>query len=162
MGKDNSLVARVKYCDVSSGFTLIETLVAVAIVAAAFSFGYASFREFSRRQYLESCVRSVKGDLRLAQEQALAGKKACAGTLSSVNFDWVSSTSYKIIGECTLPTSSFEIKTVNLPANISHSLSIDPIKFKVLGQGVETGSTITVTYGVINKTIIVTNTGEIR
>jgi len=168
MGKDNSPISRIKFRDIPPGFTLIETLVAVAIVAAAFSFGYASFREFSRRQYLESSIRSVRGDLRLAQEQALSGKKNCADTLSSVtsvNFDWVSPKSYKIIGECISPTfdiSTFEIKTVTLPANISHSLSIDPIKFKVLGQGVETQSVITVTYGVINKTITVTKTGEIR
>jgi hypothetical protein len=54
------------------------------------------------------------------------------------------------------------IKTVTLPANVSHSLTVNPIRFKVLGQGVAAESVIYVTYAGNTKTITVTKTGEIK
>ena len=58
-----------------SGFTLIEILVSMTIIGFLFSFGYASFRDFSRRQALAGVVKQVQGDLRLAQQKALSGEK---------------------------------------------------------------------------------------
>ena len=83
-----------------AGYTLIEILVSLPIVGLIFGIGYVNFRDFSRRQALAGVARMVKGDLRLAQEQALAGKKPThafcnpSNQLDGFNFRVVSSQSY--------------------------------------------------------------------
>jgi prepilin-type N-terminal cleavage/methylation domain-containing protein len=157
----------------SSGYTLIEILVGLTIIGLIFSFGFVNFREFSRRQEVISIARSLKGDLRLAQEQALAGKKPegaeCGGTntLSGYHFEVTSATNYVIEAECSNQTR--ETKNVTIPSDLSLSVpSTNPIIFKVLGQGTnilagtEVSITITQT-GTNNSTaIIVTSGGEIK
>ena len=64
-----------KYIGIKSGFTLIELMVVMLIMSLLFGLGFANFRDFQRRQILEGAVRAVKGDLRYAQELALAGRK---------------------------------------------------------------------------------------
>ena len=54
------------------GYTLIEILVGLTIIGIIFGVGFASFREFSRRQSLAGGVKTLVGDLRLAQEQAIS------------------------------------------------------------------------------------------
>lgn len=56
------------------GYTLIELLLVMVIIAIVFSFGTANYKNFQKRQALEAATRNVMGDLRLAQEFALAGK----------------------------------------------------------------------------------------
>ena len=153
------------------GYTLIEILVGLTIVGLIFGFGYANFRDFARRQSLVSATRKVKADLRLAQEQALAGKKpndpACnpEGALEGYDFYLESATSYKIQAKCA--GSLVDIKTVDdLPVGISLSASVNRIPFKVLGMGTNlaTDATITITHSVTgsSSTVTVTTFGEIK
>ena len=153
------------------GYTLIEILVALTIIGLIFSFGYVSFREFSRRQALVGQVRSIQGDLRLAQGMALAGQKPDDANCNSPNllggyyFRRISNTSYSIEADCTAGTSV--IKSVNLPADITiSSPSPNPILFKILGQGtnVSGSATITITQVSTGRTSVVTVTdgGEIK
>lgn len=80
------------------------------------------------------------GDLRLAQEQALTGKKPddpkCnSGLLNGYNFVVVDSGTYRIEADCTGGT-PVEIKTVTMPLDLSLSTpSVNPLLFKALGQG---------------------------
>jgi len=134
-----------------SAFTLIEILVSMTIIGFLFSFGYASFRDFSRRQALVGVVKQVQGDLRLAQQKALSGEKPSGciiptvRTLNGYNFFVGSTTTYKIQADCTV-VGAVDVKTVTLPAGVTISVSTsDPInhplvpantlKFKVLGRG---------------------------
>lgn len=157
----------------SSGYTLIEILVALTVVGIIFSFGFVNFREFSRRQEVISVARSLKGDLRLAQEQALAGKKPegseCGGvnTLSGYRFNVKSQVNYVIEAECGGGIS--QTKDVTLPSDLSlSSPSPNPIIFKILGQGTNipaaSEATLTLTQVGTNNstTITVTSGGEIK
>lgn len=59
---------------VNDGYTLIELLASIVIIAVVFSVGTASFRGYQKKQYSESIARNILADVRLAQEFALSGK----------------------------------------------------------------------------------------
>jgi prepilin-type N-terminal cleavage/methylation domain-containing protein len=165
----------------SSGYTLIEILVALSIIGLIFGVGYVNFRDFSRRQALSSTARSIKGDLRLAQEEALTGKKpsdaankcvnpsaAIQPTLSGYGFKIINSHTYAIEAVCS--GGNVEVKRVTLPSDMSiTSASAEQILFilfKVLGQGTNIATTTTI-YIVqqgtgSTATITVSKSGEIK
>jgi prepilin-type N-terminal cleavage/methylation domain-containing protein len=153
------------------GYTLIEILITLTIIGLIFGFGYVSFREFSQRQALTGIARSIKGDLRLAQELALAGKKPTGANCNTPNilngyyFRRNSNTNYTIEANCS--GGIMQVKSVNMPADITlTSLSLNPLLFKILGEGTNiTGSaTVTLTQVSTGKTRIITVTqgGEIK
>jgi type IV fimbrial biogenesis protein FimT len=85
----------------NGGYTLVEVLVAIMIVTLMLTIGVASYREFSTRQALQSVGRQIIGDLRLTQEEALAGKKpvgACQ-VLDGYRFI-ISGSSYSVVANC--------------------------------------------------------------
>jgi len=57
------------------GFTFIELLVSISIMVLMFTLGLGSYRDFVRRQQIDSVAREIKADLRLAQQEAIVGKK---------------------------------------------------------------------------------------
>ena len=148
------------------GYTLIEILVGLAIISLLFSFGYVSFRDFSRRQALNGSVKQIQGDLRLAQSSASSGQKPSSGNCTqldgyTVNF---STDNYVVTANCT--NQNITIKTVTLPTGITET--VGSVRFKVLGQGTNLAdgvdTTITVTQNGTNATAVVTITsgGEIK
>ncbi len=156
-----------------AGYTLIEILVGLTIVGLLFGFGFVSFRDFSRRQSLAGSAKRIQGDLRLAQESALSGKKPddfnCnpPNVLSSYSFKVYGASNYKIEANCT--AGAVVIKNVDLAADISISTpSPNPIMFKVLGEGTNIpaggSATLTLTQEGTNKTfdITVSASGEIK
>lgn len=157
----------------TSAYTLIEILVGLTIIGLIFSFGFVNFRDFSRRQEILSIARALKGDLRLAQEQALAGKKpdgvecGVGTTLSGYRLNVVTGANYVIEAVCS--GGNKETKSVTVPSDLSLSFpSPNPIIFKILGQGtnIAAGSdaTITITQiGTNNQAVItITSGGEIK
>lgn len=154
------------------GYTLIEILVGLTIVGLIFGIGYVNFRDFSRRQALVGYARIVKGDLRIAQESALAGKKPSdvfcdtPNTLSSYYFNRISGSTYRIVASCT--GGDIIVKEVVLPSDVSISISSNPVVFRILGLGTNvpevTPTTITLTQAATGSTRIITVTsgGEIK
>ena len=153
----------------SFGYTLIELLVTLTIVSLLFGFGYANYRGFARNQALVAAARVVKADLRLAQGQALAGKKPVGcDVLDGYYFRWLSSASYRIEASCL--NGDYPLKTVD---NVFDGTTIsvpspNPILFKVLGKGtnVAEGSPASLSLervGVENPLVVtVTSAGEIK
>jgi prepilin-type N-terminal cleavage/methylation domain-containing protein len=126
------------------GYTLIEILVGLTIIGLLFTFGYASFREYSRRQALAGAARKVKADLRSAQGLALSGKKPESNCpiLDGYRFN-ISGSSYSIKAVCGGSDKSIEKDFIPLPNGITSSSA--NILFKILGQGTNITGQITIT-----------------
>ena len=159
----------------ASGYTLIEILMAMAILTLIFTIGFVSYRAFSRRQALVGVNRTLQGDIRLTQELALAGKKPAAcgvNALDGYYFLVSPPGGYQIIAVCggTLTTE----KTVTLPTGFTLSAlspNLTPansILFKTIGAGTNIpagqNTTITLTQSVTLSTVVITVTagGEVR
>jgi prepilin-type N-terminal cleavage/methylation domain-containing protein len=145
-----------------SGYTLIELLVGLTIIAIVFSIGFAGYRDFSRRQAVAGVTKSIQSDLRNAQQLALTGQKPDTCTrLSGYTFASVSSTSYSISANCS--NGSIEVKNVNL---VDTTLSAGSVMFKVLGQGTDLPDslifTVTHTSGATPGTITIGVGGDIK
>lgn len=151
-----------------NGYTLIEILVGITIIGILFGIGYVSFREFSRRQAVAGAAKQIRGDLRLAQEQALAGKKpeGCASKqLDSYSFSVSLPRSYTVQASCATDPS----KSVTLSSDLTIvAPSPNPITFKALGQGTNISqsgtATLTLTQAGTNNRVDITVTagGEIK
>ncbi|MEK7472953.1 MAG: prepilin-type N-terminal cleavage/methylation domain-containing protein [Patescibacteria group bacterium] len=132
---------------IQKGYTLIELLVGISIIAIIFGVGFVSYREFSRRQSLTGVTKQLVGDLRLAQQLALTGQKPESGlctTLIGYTVSRTSTTTYDLIANCS--NANYIIKTINMPVNTT--ISAGSVTFKVLGQG--TNLTSPLTYTVTN------------
>lgn len=119
----------------TSAYTLIEILVSLTIIGILFGFGYASFRDFARRQEVAGAAKVLQGNLRLAQQQALSGQKpdGC-GTLDGVRLNINTDQSYLVEAVC--GASVYNIKPeVKLPSDIRISSTQNLIQFNVLGNG---------------------------
>ena len=177
---------------ISSGFTLIEITIALALTGILVGVGFANLRGYARRQSREAVARQLRGDLRLAQETALAGKKPagvpCDGPddyLGGVRFVLPLPSQYQISAVCYaggIETGPISIKTVSLPTNSSIVLrnscvstglgvGLGSFMFKTLGQGTDLPTTpipecarvrITTDPGAFHQDIFVTSAGEIR
>lgn len=160
------------------GYTLIEILVALAIVGILFSVGYANFRSFSQRQAVRDAAKLIQADLRLTQQIALSGQKPtdanCNSPANSLNgyfFSILSESSYEIRASCTGGVVSEATKTVSLGTGAAFSTpfpSPNPILFKVLGNGTNIPDGESVTIGIVQvgtnnqSTITISSGGQIQ
>jgi prepilin-type N-terminal cleavage/methylation domain-containing protein len=152
------------------GYTLIEILVSLSVIGIIFTFGYVSYRDFSRRQALADAAKLIQGDLRFAQQNALSGQKpdGCGSntTLESYGFDVISQNGYSIEANC--GSSPISVKDVTMPAGIALSVpSPNPLEFKVLGEGTNVGASdwelnIYQTGTELPAVVRVTSSGEIK
>ncbi len=168
------------------GFTFIELLVVISIMAILFGFGYARFRDFQKRQYLDSAARMLISDLKMAQESALAGRKLdilpppntkCIDLIAYF-FYRLSNQRYEIRILCNgndYSNNAGLVVTRNFPQGISFSYSYNPsmcvngaaggaICFYPSGRGTNLTYDLTITLnfqGVGQKTITITPGGTI-
>ena len=151
-----------------NGYTLIEILVTLTIVALLFGFGYASFRDFSRRQALSNAVSAVQGDLRIAQGDAATGQKpadhSCdfPKTLDGYNFRIVTTSPARYVIEAVCGVIKTTVKDVTLDSSLTLS-NPGPLRFKVIDQGTTAGGSdwvLTITQaGTSNTATITVSTG---
>lgn len=133
------------------GYTLVELLVGLSIIAIIFSIGLAGYREFSRRQALTGVSKQLKADLRLIQQLAITGQKpsdVSCDTLTGYTFSRVSANNYALLANCVSNAgvvSSPEYKNVDLGSDITFTSTNSAIKFKVLGQGTDLSASNTIT-----------------
>ncbi len=161
------------------GFTLIELLIVIMTLALLFGLGYANYRGFQRRQVLEGAVRTVRADLRLAQELALAGKKpdttpnnTCeTSVLIGYTFRRQSNSAYLIQAHCVATPDYYH--TVKGPVSLPTGTTISPIgggnifDFKVVSGGINRSFDVTITLnfsagGVVSRDIVITPSGVIK
>ncbi|MDO8504061.1 MAG: prepilin-type N-terminal cleavage/methylation domain-containing protein [bacterium] len=136
----------------SRGYTLIELMVALTIAALLFLVGYASYREFIRRQALDNTYKELKSDLKLAQQLALSGEKpsSCTGALFGYQVAFAQD-SYTVSASC---GGMVQVRTRSLSPGITLS-GANTILYKVIGEG----TTLT---GDISITLTQTSTGRTK
>ncbi len=152
------------------GYTLIEILIVLVIMGLLFAAGYANYRDFSRRQQVISAMRALRSDLRLAQEQAIEGKKPPGCTiLNGYKFSVQSPNLYEIDASCT--SGDIMVRTIPVPTGITISTPYpNPIIFNILGTGTNIPTTppgrtvlgLTQTLTGNFRSIIIYATGEIK
>ncbi len=141
------------------GYTLIELVIVIAIMAILFTIGYGNFQDYSRQQALISAVRTVQTDLRTTQESAIAGNKpaACNTFLNGYRFRVISGSTYAIEASCT-PNNNISVKQVTMPNGMTIGTpNPNPIFFKSLAHGTNIG-----TGGTASIVITQTLTGRTR
>lgn len=144
------------------GFSLIEMLVSIGIVAILFSVGIASYRNATRNQALDSDVALIIQVLNIAKTNVNSGKKIACVDLNLPLKYWqvkFSTDHFELVEVC--EDGSLEgLSKVNNNYKLSSSnqINADPIiNFKALGQGA--------TEGIIRigtKIITVSNLGLIQ
>ena len=171
---------KLKNSGINSGYSFIELLVAIVIIAIIFQIGYANFRDFARRKTLTASQRAIQADLRYAQQLALSGKKPLVtdtcGVLDGYRFSINAGLTYTIYPLCDHDIEVTPVKS-NVPiqnvsaVDINYSISttvISSIKFKALGQGTDipSGDSVVITLHQTGTTDTTTVTisagGEIR
>ncbi|MBI2268469.1 MAG: prepilin-type N-terminal cleavage/methylation domain-containing protein [Candidatus Blackburnbacteria bacterium] len=127
------------------GFTLIEVLIAIMIATILFFGGYASYREFSRRQTLENSYKELRSNLNLARQFALSGEKptSCGtNTLDGYRVT-LNSGNLSVAAVCQGTVQSAN-RTFTLPGGITLSASPTTVLFKVLAQGTDLSGNLTI------------------
>jgi len=165
------------------GFSLIELLIVIVIIALAAGVGVANFRDFSRRQDVDNFARILVGDLRTAQTNASGGRiiTGCTGQFLGYQVSFTASavagggrsTSYSLIAAC--QTTSATVKTVTLPTGVFLTINRTPtagvitILFHPLEMGTDIPQGNQVTLTVANspttartQDITISSTGEIQ
>lgn len=163
------------------GYTLIEILIALTIMSLVFGIGFSGFRDYSRRQTLESLARQVRGDISIAKERALAGTKPASPNAQCDSphslrghgiFAVAGGASYQLYAICTNGTSFIDTRTMPTGFTIVRTFSsgcpVVSTFFKVLGQGTSLSAgcdalfTITNTASSQSTIVTMTSSGEIR
>lgn len=94
----------------NSGFTLVEILVAVGIIALLGGIAIPNLRNFSNSQEIDTTAAQVVNTLKLAQSSALSRIKCPRGEVADTWSVRLTSSSYSIIAKC--ETSGEEIVSV--------------------------------------------------
>jgi prepilin-type N-terminal cleavage/methylation domain-containing protein len=126
------------------GFTIIELLITISVLALLLTIGLVYYQDFNRRQIINQAAKDLKSNLRLAQSRALAGEKPqgwCGGegeTLAGYRLEFISEIDYQISAVC----SNADIKLtkiVQLPDSVVGPSGAG-VLFRVLAQGAEAGT----------------------
>ncbi|MDO8488077.1 MAG: type II secretion system protein [bacterium] len=145
----------------SKGFTLIEILIAMAIMVVLAAGGATISLRASRRKSVETTTDKMISLLRLAKSNSQASK---VGTCTTNFQGWqvnINSTSVALQLVCGASTS--DTQTFTYPTGVTASPSPTVILFKRLGAGTNlAGDAIIEISGLITKEITVTTKGEIE
>jgi len=144
------------------GFTIVELLIILSLIALLFTLGMAQYNRFNRSQCLNRAKDELISNLRLAQGKAMAAEKpsSCTETLSGHKLKFTDNQNYKIVAVC---GEEIDIKTdVAFPDGVIKQAGPNEIFFKVLNQGIESDVTLTLSGFGETKTITVNTAGEIK
>ena len=138
------------------GFSLIEILVSITILAIMSTVGIASYRNTARNQALLADVDQIIQILNIAKTNVNSGKKvSCSSSLAAWQVSFLGS-SYKLQEVCVVgPLSDYA--TYNLSSK--NTTNITTITFYPLGKGATAG---TITLSPANKIINVSISGNIQ
>lgn len=145
------------------GFTMIELLIVVVTMSLMFGLGFANYRDFQGRQILRGAAEKIKGDLRLAQELALAGKKsASCNTLNSYTLEYLTITTYQLVENCNNGNNTIESFSLDSFNGVQFNNPFNDVIFRVLGRGVVINSNIELIRDTELIEVIIDKGGDIK
>lgn len=117
------------------GFTLVELLIVIAIIALAGGWIISGYRGYTEKQKVIAEAFKLKSYLRQAQAKAISGYKpsSCSGDLVGYDVTFAAGV-YNINLHCT--GSNTPVESITLPQNITIDTGIGTITFLPLTQGV--------------------------
>lgn len=130
------------------GFSLIEIIVVVGIMASLTGFILVSYNNFNTNQKLKQAVKTLRSDLRFVQTRAYSGLKPSGVVCENLVGYRLSftSTSYSYQAVC-FPDVAVTPTTINLPNQISFSPIPPTILFAVLTGTADRDVTLSLTKG---------------
>lgn len=138
------------------GFSLIEILVSITILAIMSTVGIASYRNTARNQALLSDVDQIIQVLNIAKTNVNSGKKvSCSSSLAAWQVSFLGS-SYKLQEVCTVGN-PIDYATYYLGSK--NTTNVITITFYSLGKGATQG---TITLSPANKIINISISGNIQ
>ena len=147
------------------GFTIVELLIILSLIALLFTLGIAQYNRFNRSQTLTQTKNELVSNLRLAQGKSLAGEKPnqCGDeALLGHQLEFTNNQSYKIVAVCGSEPYPEVKQTVTFPEGVIKTSAENIVFFKILSQGVESEVTITLSGFGETRDIIITAAGEIK
>ena len=119
---------------VKNAFTLIELIVVITLFGIVSTLVTASYITFERNQRIRNATQTLKNDLRLVQNKALAGDKGAnsecpiTSTLVGwyVTFDTTQTLTYSYAGVCNTSVLPFSSKTVTFPSGVALNNAVPP------------------------------------
>jgi prepilin-type N-terminal cleavage/methylation domain-containing protein len=140
------------------GFTLVELMVVISIMALLFGVGLAKYNQFNQSRKIIEAAKILRSDLTFARSKALAGDKsgACTGILEG----WYIKTytqSYDLGYRCGGVAST--VRTVNLsPVTVSSA----EVLFRPSTLGASSSVTFTLSYNSYQEIVAVSTSGAIN
>jgi len=147
------------------GFTIVELLIILSLIALLFALGVSQYNRFNRSQALVKAKGELVSNLRLAQGKSLAGEKPnqCGDeALLGHQLEFTNNQSYKIVAVCGSEPYPEVKQTVTFPEGVIKTSAENIVFFKILSQGVESEVTITLSGFGETRDIIITAAGEIK
>lgn len=145
-----------------TGFTLIELLIVISIITILVLGATAGYGNFSNRNLLKQSALTLKNNLRLAQTNALSGKRANCTRLVGYGISFTD-ISYTIAPICD-PTVGTTYPAITYPAGITMPSPPSPMIFYVLSKGtnIQTIQPLILSGSSGTYTITVTTSGDIN
>lgn len=138
----------------TTGFTLVELLMVIAIVAIVFAFSTPYALNFYRSNLINDAQTNIVSTLERAKHYAILQKN---DSNFGVHIDADSITLFQ--GD-TYVVEDVNNEVIQLTAGITYSGPADIVFSKLTGTTATT-STTTITYGTLNKSILVEESGKI-
>ncbi|MFZ2541189.1 MAG: GspH/FimT family pseudopilin, partial [Gallionella sp.] len=86
----------------SSGFTLIELMITLVILAIAMALGIPSYRDWVQNTQIRNAAESVQNGLQRARAEAVGRNTNVAFVLLGVNPTWASSWEVRVVNPLTV------------------------------------------------------------
>lgn len=159
------------------GFTLIEILVAIGILAILMALSISGYSSLNQRQTLLSAGQTMKNIIRDAQSRAYSGELDCSigacdctvGSASSLKGWYVDFVGKQIYGECQTalgPTITIMPKAFVLPTEVTvvpHATPPDRLLFQSYPPSADKQATVCLSQNGVtgNYSIYINNAGQI-
>lgn len=148
-----------------NGFTIIELIIVVSVIAILSSLGIAGFNNYNQAQSFQAAASDVVNTFNLAKSRALSQVKltpvCAAADLGGYEVRIGLPNTYVLIIHCGLFEEYIQSENKRLPKNITF-VSPASFFFPVLTGGVETAGQIQITGYGRTKTIIIDSVGGVK